>query len=859
MSILHIQRLVGNFLNFIVFFLITETLICSVSSAKPFSKLFSRLLTSTTCPLEIDADHLIGHHKSNILDINPFNIKTTDTMYIDCYYNQTCSLNQILNFGGFDYHSQTVNFQAEKLPELWKCLGTANVLLLESFSTVADDINNITSILTGTVNNVLDFRRKLVNEINQFLVDFNNSISIVFQQVVSQIVVQLNESCSDVTNEFEQILEKAFSMLRGNFLHQVANQYVIYSNKLKNVIEIVAKDIQTNEEALKTANVNLVLSNIMLLEREYIDMALAMREEFSKYQMSEGSYASIIIYQLDSQISQGFNFNDDSVTFAVRKSLSEIIQKNMNLVNDTISIFYTQIEKFVSNFNDEVTNGILGMNATLQELRSFINANTTYTNITVNSLLAANSQDIPTLLLWNTTNIDPVNSLNSTARVLFANALTQFQILFAHLFVSNVEQAQEIANTAFDENYTLFIGKVQDFLTKLNASAQNAFDSFFKGIERIAENVNNTWKHVLDEEYILSKNEQKRLQEYNLFEPKVTVTTVLSEFLQIKKLINRKVVEIRSKIDLSLSLFLNTTGLNYTIVTSDIVYNLTILIKMTSLETIVSNLHLYENLAKAEKLLGIEKSGVNNLDLLSFLDDLQQFSLEQINRQVEIWRAIIRNEFSNLTTFNSTETLALKNRFSGCSIDGPLNFTGLPTSFFQQKINTLTNFSVFDIINYETFEFNFTMNILGVYGAVKNETSAGIFFELDPSISIDIKIVERLREFSFLRYNSTSELSASLVIYNVLVLGLLSGNVEEFVDANALYNELSEASLHILTKQYFLKVNNSETCDHTTKICQNSTTYGWDNAITNEKNVTLPREQKELIIVQIVNVTELLN
>ena len=260
--------------------------------------------------------------------------------------------------------------------------------------------------------------------------------------------------------------------------------------------------------------------------------------------------------------------------------------------------------------------------------------------------------------------------------------------------------------------------------------------------------------------------------------------------------------------------------------------------------------------------MGIEKSGANNLNLLTFLDDLQHFSLEQIKRQVEIWRAIIRNEFSNLTTFNSNETFALKNRFSGCSFDGPLNFTGLPVSFSQKKINVLANYSVFDIINYETFEFNFTMNIIGVYGAVKNETSAGIFFELDPSILIDIKIVERLREFSFLRYNATSELSASFIIYNELVLGLLSGNVEEFVDANALYNELSEASLHILTKQHFLKVNTSEICvhgDHTSNICRNSTTYGWDNAIMNEKNVTLPRERKELIVFQVLNVTELLN
>ena len=280
---------------------------------------------------------------------------------------------------------------------------------------------------------------------------------------------------------------------------------------------------------------------------------------------------------------------------------------------------------------------------------------------------------------------------------------------------------------------------------------------------------------------------------------------------------------------------------------------------MTDVDYIAVQLNIYEMLAQGESFLGIG-SGASSVNATQFLTDLLTFSVSSLNQQFEIINALVHSNFSGLTTFQANETAILESRFAGCALGGPNNLTGLPANFSENKTFLLTNLSDHDLINIETYEFDFAMTLNGSYGAIQNGSVGALYFVLEPEISIAIKLHEHLREFSFLRFNASAEASGSGNVSNVLTIALITSSDEEYVEASILQTELSEFYSDVRTEQQFLSVNITQVCDNTTNVCQNMTSYAWDNVIMNEKNLTVPSQEFTTYPVYFaLNITELLN
>lgn len=854
-----------KFLNLFCFLLVLESLSCTVNAERPSKRLLSRFLSSSNsrCMAEIDSDQLIGSYNAKVLDINPFNIAMTDTFKVDCFYNQTCFSAQHFDFGGFTYSPRTINFTASKLPGVWKCLGTAKVLIADNLDLVADSVNDLVLNLTDIFTDILAFREQLIVEINQFLIEFNNSISGLSQQVIQQIIVELNNTNSDLALEFEQILANAFNILIGRYLQQVANDFLYFNNKLQNVVQVVNGDIQTNEAALASANQSLVEENIQKLSRQYSEMAAAFVAEFAKYQQVEDNYTSIISDLLNTQIVQKFNFSDNNVTLAVRNFLWNIIQNKRNLVNDTNSLFNAQFEKYKSDLNDQVANQSAELNSSLAQLQASLgnsnnssnSSNSTNSFQSVSSIFT-NSSKIDALLAWNNT-INALQSLNDIATAAFADALNQFQTIFTE-FVSNLEQIQNAINETLDGNYTLLTGKVEDFIAQITSISNQKFQQIWIDLATIVNVLTNSIKNVLNTDYVLSNAEQRRLTKFNLFE--VNFAEVLEKLLSLKILINNTISNLTQEIASSNALTINSTGLNTSIVTTQIIQNLTAIINMTSIDKLAIDLNINQILAQAERFLGIGESGSSSVNVIQFLTDLYDFALLNLNQQFEIIKAIVTNNFTNLTTFQANESAILESRFSDCATGNSNNFIGLPAHFSENKTFVFANFSQHDIINQLIYEFSFSLDLKGSYGAARNESGAAIFFELSPEISIFIDFEERLREFSFLSFNGSTNASGSGNISNVLSLALIFLNEDEFVESSIVHTKTSEFSANIETRQKFISVNTTESCDNITMVCHNVTVYGWDDAIVNNKSVSVPEQEiTSFVSVKNVNITELLN
>ena len=931
-----------KFLNLFCFLLVLTFLSCTANAERPSKRLLSRFLSSsnTRCMAEIDSDQLIGSYNAKVLDINPFNINMTDTWNVNCFYNQTCFAAQNFDFGGFSYTPRTINFTASKLPGVWKCLGTTKVLIADNLDLVADSVNDLVLNLTDIFTDILSFREQLIVEINQFLIDFNTSTTGLSQQAIQKIIVELNNTNSDLALEFEQILANAFNIFIGRYLQQVANDFLYFNNKLQNVVQVVNGDIQTNEAALVSANQSLVEENIQKLTSQYSDMAAAFVAEFAKYQQVEDNFTDIISDLLNTQIVQKFNFSDNNVTLAVRGFLWNIIQNKRNLVNNTKSLFTTQFEKYKSDLNNMVANQSAELNSSLAQLQALLgisgnsnnssnagnssntsnssnsnnsnisgisgnssnsndtsnssnSSNSNNTNISgisgnssnssnasnssnssntsnasnssnsnsssnsfqsVNSLFT-NSSKIHALLVWNKT-INALQSLNDIATAAFADALNQFQTLFTE-FVSNLEEIQTAVNSTFDGNYTLLTSKVEEFIVQITSICDLKLQQIWIDVVTIVNLLTNSLKNVLNTDYVLSNAEQKRLTQFNFFE--VNFANVLEKLVKLKILINSTITNLTQEIEQSNALIINSTGLNTSIVTTQIIQNLTLIINKTTIENLAIQLKIDQNLAQAESLLGIG-SGASSVNVTEFLTDLYDFALVHLNQQFEIIKAIVRNNFTNLTTFEANESAILESRFSNCGTDSSNKLQGLPAHFAENKTFVLTNFSQHDIINQLIYQFNFSMDLNGSYGAVRNELGAAIFFELSPEISISIDFEERLREFSFLRFNGSTNASGSGNISNVLSLALILLTDDEFVESSIVRTNLSEFSANIETRQQFISVNTTESCDNVTKVCQNDTTYGWDDAIVNKKNVSVPKQDiTSYVLVKNVNISELLN
>jgi hypothetical protein len=545
-----------------------------------------------------------------VLDFSPFNLEITDTMAIDCFYNSTCLMSQNITVGDYNYSAPTFNFTAEYLPQVWLGLGTAQVLLLDNLDNMTDTLTYLINNITDIYNQIFSFKANFVEEINQFLIDYNNSnitTSGLSPQVIQEIIVELNNTNSALAQEFDQILNNAFNILSGEDLQQVASDYLFFSNQLQNIVQVVQNEIQTKEAALATANSNEIMNSIQMLSANYTLLGQNFTTEFNKYQQVQDNYTNIINNLLQTQIVNKFNFTDPSVTTAVQQFLFNIIQTQTNLVNNTWTQFIAQFQKYSGDLNGTIINETILLNASLQNFSAYITANSTNANANVDSIFT-NSSEMQALFVWNHT-ITPVQTLNVMATAAFADALNQFQADFL-IFISTIEgnsssNASTVTNATFDSNYTILVTQIMNFTSSFNVSESVDIQSIWTDASTIQNIVNNTIPNILNNSYVMSSDEQQRLLQFNLFEIGINVAEVLNKFYVLKQAILLNIQNLSQEIIASDNLTLNTTGLNTTIVTNDMIQNLSSLINQTLVEYILNQSNFYGILYQVESFLGI--------------------------------------------------------------------------------------------------------------------------------------------------------------------------------------------------------------------------------------------------------------
>ena len=823
------------------------------------SQIQARLLSTMNprrCLAETSGDQLIGSYQRTLYDVVTFGTESTEAMTINCFYNKTCLVDQLINVGdgAFNFNIAQANLTADNLPRMWDCFGILKVLLLDDINSLADSFTEIVENLEFISKEFFQLQSAIIDEINEVIVAFENTTQNNSIQLISELQVQLNSTTSDLALQFEAILVNAFSIVIGKYLQQVGSDFLFFSNDIQGALTSVTQDINNNGKSLNNANETLILANIELLNSEFSNMTQAFIDEFNKYQPIKDNYTAIMSDLIQKQIVEKFNFSNDNITILVRNFLINIIQIKRNLFNETDDLFIAQYEKYKGLLNDSVTNGTVKMSSILDQFKASIEANTTNQSQNVVSIFTS-SDSIDQLLSFNHS-IDALGSLTSIADDAFQQALNDFQSDFIQ-FVNNLEQIIQVVNVSFNASYETIVTFWENLLEKAEADFKVNTSTIWVDLVKIKLLINNSRKKLANASYELSAEDQAQLSKFNLFEFGAAVIDPFDKLLVLKGLISKLIDDIKQGAQESNNKTLNFTGLNLTI-SSDIEKNLTVFVNKTSIQAILAHFSVDAWFYQAESFLGIQNNSVSSVNITQFLHDLAAFGKKEGELGLEIAKAVITNKHENITIANSTIVEAVKARFSQCSFDR-YTFEENATETNSTEIKNLVN------VSYKGFENNMTLKLVvhsilnGSYGGYEKDNVSAIYFELRPNTTVSTLMTDKLIETKLFEENVSVAVNGTSSIQNLLLVAFISNNESLIFAENLIVDEFSSLNLNITKSIKTIKFNTTLVCDHNSTKCTNKTTYGWNDPSVFEQYNVLPDQNITISLNKTVNLTALLN
>lgn len=710
--------------------------------SRRLNNLPTRFLSEETSKLS--GDTLIGTIDTfatdpKFLKLEIFDETVKDQMIINCYLNASCYFQQVIKIqNDLVYLPKVEELKTHKLPAIWKQFSLLNLLVQTKSEKFSDFMLEAFKKLEAFAKAVLSIKKAAELDIRKFIEDIYALIADKYSGVKEEILLQLNDLNSDLSLQFQNILANSFNIIVGLYLQEISNDYLYFDSKLQNLMTLIQSDISANMNQLASySNQMKVLENIAEIGQKYSELCDYSIKEFLKYSKVRDNWTMIINAEIKTQIIDKFHFPDEKITVAVQNFLTLILENRRNLISQTGSLIFQQLDQYTGVLASRVTTNNQTVQNKLTNLKNFIlNCNCSTSNDLINSIFV---DDADNNRFFSDYEVDAMGKLKNITSKEFQKTLDEFERLFIE-YISNLPGIKDSIKKIFAEKYS-------DLLIKLNSTKS-------EGAENVIMLVSDLWDDLKNSSLIsqnmlekikqnktieeLSDEELAIIKQYNIFND-----TIISTFKKIKDnlaeinglslrildLYNEKI-----KID-SFNLSLNILG-------EEIYNNITALIK----EQLVQKCEeiLLVLLREAEQYLGFKATD----DPKEFLMELVKFTKENYDLANRIIQAVLTQDFSQI------ENLAeyLKMKFSGVFNKSFLDyFSENPLEFQENQEEKLFNISTNGMQSHLTLTKKYHHTVKGYYGIKSDGFLISFFFKITPFVEFNLHIVNKLQEFYILR------------------------------------------------------------------------------------------------------------
>jgi len=784
---------------FIIFFsFLLIFLICIISSphdsqTSHFYSLPKRILQTPS-----NGPPIIGYldtfaYDPKFLKIEIFDVIVKDEMIVTCFMNGTCTFAQKIVIDEIaPYYPRVETLNAPKLPQIWNALSLINVLVLKN----SDIFSNQMKYAMIDLKKIVKGLKNDTEQVNVKIQDFFAQIQLMIQDqlanVQQELILDLNDTNSDLSLEFQNILANSFNIVVGLYLQQIGSDFEFFDTSLSQVLTQIQTDIAVNLNALiNDANRTELLANIEIVREAYANLSAEFTAQFNNYIYVQNNWVEIITQQIQAQIIDKFSFPNENITLAVQNFLLMIIEDRRALITQSGSLIFQQMNQYVTILAAHITTNNATLQYTLQTLTNDLDQNLNpqstdlFNSIFVNDDLLVNLFDLQR-------QVDAVGSLTQITTVQFADVLQQFEDLFL-TYITNLPEIMQMIVDMFRTQYLQLMADLQTFEneeeTYLGQEIMLLWENLWNATNSTA-NMISKLKTIMN--YTLTDDELIVYNSYNIFEDLIvpTFSEIKTDLEEIKEII-QNITDFFTELEQDINSSLGVVDLS--VFGQEIQNNVTALnesIQQERQEDLDNFLILINEI---ENYLGL----ADTTNFTEFSMEIIQYIQENFEIAFEIVEGIMTNDFTRITLLDQVAIDAITAKFNGTFIDFKDSLTNSPldTNFefvnfyddgFTSQLNT-------------TSQFNHI--IKGYYGVNQTNCNTHFFFDVIPFIFLHVDIFTFFQELYLMSQMLTTHLdllNGTFPISYNLVGDFIKG--EESI-SNYLTEKIRMNELHLLISQ----------------------------------------------------------
>ena len=676
-----------------------------------------------------------------------------DEMKLTCFIDGTCSFAQAFSIDDNEpYYPEVETLATPKLPQIWEALSLLNVELIVNSYGFSNQMKEATDSLNDIFGGINIFENDFCLKIGNFSDEITSIIENGMSNVKEQILLTLNDTNSDLSLEFQNILAQSFNIIVGLYLQQIASDFQSYDNSMTQILTAIQSDISINLNALQNYTNRMdILANINNVSQSFFNLSAQFALQFSNYLFVQRDWESVIENQINIQIINKFNFPDEDITKAVRSFLLMIIEGRRALITQSGSLITQQLNQYITILAQHTTSNLNSLNVTLMQLEDSLNQNQDpQSTDPIHSIFENGDHGELRKSLFNIEReIDVYGSLSAIATQQFASVLQQFEDLFMK-FISNLPEVIASIVYSFREQYLELIADLQSMNDQKSVDINELISNLW---ENLYQATNFTFKMISElnnTSYQLSDEEISIYNAYNLFNDSIVTTLIqIKRNLEYAYSLERNITNFQWNQQSNCQLSVNISGLG-----QEIQDNLTALQNLIQqkLQNDIDNLN--NLLLEIEDYLGLTATDNST----NFLMEWNAFIREGFETAFEIVEAVMSDDFTKITFLDQSVINTIATNFNGAFFDFKDKFSDNALEFEVLNNKVLVDFSGYGMQSQLNTTFHFHHIIGGHYGINKTSSFSRFFFDVIPFIFVHVDIINQLQEFYLMQQIITTNI-----------------------------------------------------------------------------------------------------
>ena len=673
-----------------------------------------------------------------------------DEMKLTCFIDGTCSFAQTFSIDDNEpYYPEAETLATPKLPRIWEALSLLNVEAIVNSYGFSNKMKEATHSLNDLFGAINIFEDDFCLKIGNFSDEITSIIENGMTNVKEQILLELNDTNSDLSLEFQNILAQSFNIIVGLYLQQIASDFQFYDNSMTQILTSIQSDISINLNALQNyADRMDLLANIQNVSQSFFNLSAQFALQFTNYLFVQRDWESIIEGEINTQIINKFNFPDENITQAVRSFLLMIIEGRRALITQSGSLITQQLNQYITILAQHTTSNLNSLNVTLMQLEDSLNQNQDpQSTDPIHSIFENGDHGELRKSLFNIEReIDVYGSLSAIATQQFASVLQQFEDLFMK-FISNLPEVIASIVYSFREQYLELIADLQSMNDQksvdINELISNLWENLYQATNftfKMISKLNNTSYQLSDEEISI-------YNAYNLFNDSIVPTLIqIKRNIQYVYSLERNITNFHQS---NCQLLVNISGLG-----QEIQDNLTALQNLIEQKFQNDIENLNNLLLEIDDYLGLTATD----NLTDFLMEWNNFIREGFETAFEIIEAVMSDDFTKITFLDQNVINTIAFNFNGTFDDFHDKFSDNALEFEVVNNKVLVDFSGNGMQSQLNTSFHFHHIINGHYGIDKNGCFSRFFFDVIPFIFVHVDIINTLQEFYLMQQIITTNI-----------------------------------------------------------------------------------------------------